>query len=130
MTSRAPRLDEILAAARLLPRKAQAALVETLLRDAAAGEGAAPEPSGLLPLPGMSETELVALSRAVLAPGRQRRMKTLLQRNAAAAISDRDQQELDALLEEADRIAVLKARAMYTLRGDPGPQPRRVSVVS
>ena len=39
MTSRAPHLDEILAAARQLPRKAQAALAETLLRDAAAGDG-------------------------------------------------------------------------------------------
>ena len=115
MTSRAPQLDEILAAARQLPRKAQAALAETLLRDAATGDGLVPEQPGLLPLLGMSETELVALSRAVLAPGRQRRMKTLLQKSAAAAFSERNQQELDALLEEADRIALLKARAMYTL---------------
>ncbi len=113
MTSRTPHLDEILAAARQLPRKAQAALAETLLRDAAGD--VPPEQPGLLPLPGMSETELVALSRAVLAPGRQRRMKTLLHKSAAAALSERDQQELDALLEEADRIALLKARAMYTL---------------
>jgi hypothetical protein len=115
MTSRAPHLDEILSAARRLPRTAQATLVDTLLRDAASGEGAAPEQPGLVPLPGMSDTELVALSRAVLAPGRQRRMKNLLQRSTAAALSDRDQRELDALLEEADRIALLKARAAYTL---------------
>lgn len=115
MTSRPPHLDEILAAARQLPRKAQAALAETLLRDAAAGDSVVPEQPGLVPLPGMSDTELVALSRAVLAPGRQRRMKTLLQKNAAAALSEQNQQELDALLEEADRIAQLKARAMYTL---------------
>jgi hypothetical protein len=114
MTSRAPHLDKVLAAARRLPRKAQAALAETLLSDAA-GDGKEPEQPGLLPLPGMSETELVALSRAVLAPGRQRRMKTLLQKNAVTALPERIQQELDALLEEADRIALLKARAMYTL---------------
>ncbi len=115
MTSRAPHLDEILAAARQLPRKAQATLAETLLRDAAGEDGAVPERPELVPLLGMSETELVALSRAVLAPGRQRRMKMLVQKNAAAALSERDQRELDALLEEADRIALLKARAMYTL---------------
>ncbi len=115
MTSRSPHLDEVLAAARQLPRKAQAALAEALLRDAAVGDGVVTVQAGLIPLPGMSEIELVALSQAVLAPGRQRRMKTLLQKNAAAALSDRDQQELDALLEEADRIALLKARAAYTL---------------
>jgi hypothetical protein len=77
MTSRAPQLDEILAAARQLPRKAQAALAETLLRDAAAGDGIVPEQPGLRPLSGMSDTELVALSRAVLAPGRQRRIRAV-----------------------------------------------------
>jgi hypothetical protein len=89
-----------------------------VVRDAAAGGGrdsVAPDPPGLLPLPGMSDSELVALSRAVLASERQRRMKTLLQKSAATALSERNQQELDALMEEADRIALLKARAMYTL---------------
>ncbi|MFT3766919.1 MAG: hypothetical protein QM820_15585 [Minicystis sp.] len=108
-------LEEILAAARRLPRKAQAELAETLLRDAAPPLVDSPAPSGLTVLPGMSETELVALSRAVLAPGRQRRMKALLRKNNEGELGEHDRRELDALLEEADRIALLKARAAYTL---------------
>jgi hypothetical protein len=108
-------LKEILAAARRLPRNAQAELAETLLRDAGAP---AVEPTGqpaLETLCGMSETELIALSSAVVAPGRQRRMRALLRKNARGELRDGERQELDALLEEADRIALLKARAAYTL---------------
>jgi hypothetical protein len=108
-------LKEILAAARRLPPKAQAELAETLLRDAGAP---AAEPSGqpgLEALRGMSETELAALSSAVVAPGRQRRMRALLRKNTRGELGDDERQELDALLEEADRIALLKARAAYTL---------------
>ncbi|WP_437961782.1 hypothetical protein WME76_20495 [Sorangium sp. So ce119] len=108
-------LETILAAARRLPRKAQAELAETLLREAGAP---AVEPSGqpgLEALRGMSETELVALSSSVVAPGRQRRMKALLRRNSRGELDEGERQELDALLEEVDRIALLKARAAYTL---------------
>lgn len=108
-------LEKILAAARRLPRRAQAELAEMLLREAGAP---ADEPSGqpeLEVLRGMSETELVALSSSVVAPGGQRRMKALLRQNARGELDDAERQELDALLEEADRIALLKARAAYTL---------------
>jgi len=108
-------LDDLLAAARRLPRKAQAELAETLLREA---EGSRVEPASqpvLTLLHGISETELVALSSAVVAPGRQRRMKALLRKNARAELGDAERRELDALLEEADRIALLKAKAAYTL---------------
>ncbi|WP_437923016.1 hypothetical protein WMF37_28770 [Sorangium sp. So ce291] len=108
-------LEKILAAARRLSRKAQAELVETLLREAGAP---AVEPSGqpgLAALRGMSETELVALSGSIIAPGRQRRMTALLRRSSRGELKDGEQEELDALLEEADRIALLKARAAYTL---------------
>jgi hypothetical protein len=104
-------LDEILAAARRLPRNKQAELVETLLREVEAPAG---QPA-LTRLHGMSARELVALSSAVIAPGRQRRMKALLRKNAQANLEDAEKQELDALLEEADRIALLKAKAAYTL---------------
>ncbi|WP_437729794.1 hypothetical protein [Sorangium sp. So ce1335] len=108
-------LEKILAAARRLPRKAQTELAEMLLREAGAP---ADEPSGqpgLEALRGMSETELVALSSSVVAPGRQRRMRALLRHNARGELGDVERQELEALLEEADRIALLKARAAYTL---------------
>lgn len=108
-------LDEILAAARRLPRKAQAELAETLLRDAGAPAVDASGQPGLETLRGMSETELVALSRAVVAPGRQRRMRALLRKNTQGELGESERQELDTLLEEADRIALLKARAAYTL---------------
>jgi len=117
MTPERVSLDELLAAARRLPRKAQAELAETLLRDA---EVRNVEPAGqpaLTLLHGISETELCALASAVVAPGRQRRMKALLRKNARAELSDAEQRELSALLEEADRIALLKAKAAYTLLG-------------
>jgi hypothetical protein len=115
MTPHPASLEEILDAARRLPRKAQAELAERLLRDAAMPGTEPSEQPGLEVLSGMSETELVTLSRAVIAPGRQRRMKALLRKNASGDLSARDRQDLDALLEEADRIALLKARAAYTL---------------
>jgi hypothetical protein len=108
-------LDEIIAAAQRLSRNAQAELAETLLSGV---EAKAVEPAGQPPLTmlhGMSERELVALSSGVVAPGRQRRMKALLRKNARSELGDAEQQELDALLEEADRIALLKAKAAYTL---------------
>jgi hypothetical protein len=114
-------LEEILAAARRLPRKAQAELAETLLRDTVA-----PEPGGepaLETLRGMSETELLALSGAIVAPGRQQRMKALLRKNTRDELDARQREELDAILEEADRIALLKAKAAYTLAQLGGPRP-------
>jgi hypothetical protein len=122
-------LEEILAAALRLPRKAQAELAETLLRDAGSPAVAPSSQAGLLPLHGMNETELLALSSAVVAPERQRRMRALLRRNTAGALGEAERQELDGLLEESDRIALLKARAAYTLaqlgRPRTAPWPRR-----
>ncbi|WP_437629561.1 hypothetical protein [Sorangium sp. So ce854] len=108
-------LEKILAAARRLPRKAQAELAEMLLSEAGAPADEPPGQPELEALRGMSETELVALSSSVVAPGGQRRMKALLRQNARGELDDAERQELDALLEEADRIALLKARAAYTL---------------
>ncbi|WP_437668797.1 hypothetical protein [Sorangium sp. So ce131] len=109
------KLEEILAAARRLPRKAQAELAETLLREAAMPVGEPSGQPGIEALRGMSETELVALSSSVVAPARQRRMRALLRKNTRGELGESERQELDALLEEADRIALLKARAAYTL---------------
>jgi hypothetical protein len=107
-------LEEILAAARRLPRNAQAELAETLLRDPM-GSAEAPGQPGLEMLRGVSETELAALSSAVVAPGRQRRMRALLRKNSRGELGDEERKELEGLLEEADRIALLKAKAAYTL---------------
>jgi hypothetical protein len=113
-------LEEILAAARRLPRTAQAELAETLLRDTAALEPGSPP--ALETLRGMSETELAALSGAIVAPGRQQRMKALLRKNTREELDEGERDELDTLLEQADRIALLKAKAAYTLAQLGGPR--------
>lgn len=104
-------LDEVLAAARRLPRKAQAELAEQLLHDAAEPGGGA----ALEMLHGMGEHELVVLAGSIVAPGRQRRMRSLLRKNERGGLRDEERHELDALLQEADRVALLKAKAAYTL---------------
>jgi hypothetical protein len=121
-TPRRKSVESLLAAARSLSRQAQAELVEMLLREP-------PEPSAgprgqpvLEALRGMSKAELVALASGILAPGRQRRMKVLLRKNEQGEIEESEQRELDALLEDADRIALLKARAAYTLAQLRGPR--------
>ena len=118
-------LEEILAAARRLPRQAQAELAATLLRDVGSSGAYGVEPAGqpaLETLRGMSDTELSALSGAMVAPGRQQRMKALLRKNTRGELAEGERQELDALLEEADRIALLKAKAAYTLAQLGGPR--------
>ncbi len=109
-------LSEILAAARRLPRKAQTALAETLLQDAATGETQVLEP-----LRSMSEVELRVLANAVVAPDHQRRLKALLQKNQQGKLTSGEADELDSLLEESDRIALLKARAAFTLARSGAP---------
>jgi len=103
--------SDVLAAARRLPRKAQTELAEALLCESDAPS----EPSSLEPLHGMSAMELRALANAILAPGHQRRLKALLRKNREGSLREGEQTELDALLEESDRVALLKARAAYTL---------------
>src|SRR4051812_1818607 len=74
-------------------------------------------------LRGVSETELRTLADAVVVPRQQRRMSALLRRSARGELREEERCELDGLLEEVDRVALLKARASYTLvqlgRADP-----------
>lgn len=108
-------LDEILAAARKLPLEARAELAEMLLRDDEAPGGAATKQQTLTLLVGMTDTELCTLAGAMVAPGRQRRMTALLRKiSLGETLGGAQQRELDGLLEEADRIALLKAKAAYT----------------
>jgi hypothetical protein len=107
-------LQDVLTAARRLPRQAQEELVETLLREGHVVAGPAGQPELEL-LRGMSQTELRALANAVLASRHQRRMSALLRKNRQSKLSEQERKELDSLLEESDRVALLKARAAYTL---------------
>lgn len=71
--------------------------------------------SSLETLSGMSLGELKTLADAILAPGRQRRLSSLLRKSKTTGLRKNESTELDELLEESDRIALLKAKAQYTL---------------
>ena len=96
---------QVLAAARKLPKPAQAELVSVLLSETAP----------LQPLSGLSEAELRALAESVLAPRYERRLRQLLRLNREKKLTRALKAELEALLEESDRLALLKAKASYTL---------------
>jgi len=112
-------LEKVLREARKLPPRAKAELISALLEDT---EGyllsdevkkgnASPET-----LSGVSKGELETLANAILSPGRQQRLRTLLRKNNEGTINEKEIKELDAILEETDRLALLKARAQYTLQ--------------
>ncbi len=64
---------------------------------------------------GLSEPELKALAESRLAPAAQARLDALLARNAEAALSEVESNELDQLIEQVDNLTILKTRALYTL---------------
>lgn len=76
--------------------------------------------SALTPLTGLSKTELLALAQAVVAPDRQQKLNDALATNRETDLSDEARTSLDVLLDqllnEVDQIALLKARALYTLK--------------
>lgn len=110
---------EVLETARQLPPQAQIELAEALLRE----RQVALQPAAAVPpkerplemLSGISEVELRVLSEAVVAPGHQRRLHTLLRKNREGRLSNEEREELDGLLDECDRVALLKAKALYIL---------------
>jgi hypothetical protein len=112
-------LQKVLRDARRLPLNSQTVLAETLLREAnsfpAKPKIRHTSKPPLEILSGMSVSELETLADAVLAPGRQRRLHNLLRKNQVHELSENEENELNGILEEVDRIALLKAKAMYTL---------------
>lgn len=66
-------------------------------------------------LTGLTVAELEALAEGLLAPARQARLSDLLARHADRALSPEETRELDRLLDVADQLTILKARARYTL---------------
>jgi len=104
--------QQILIAARQLSKSSQARLVSALLQE----QEAEPE-LALAPLTGLTVTELRALADAVLAPAQAKRLKQLLRvRREKKELPNSLQAELDALLEESDHVALVKAKASYTLK--------------
>ena len=110
---------QVLQEAQQLPPVAQLQLAETLLhhiRGVFAAQFSQPETEPLSPLFGLSREELRALADSVVAPERQQRLRTLLEKNREKTLKPQESEELDALLEETDMAALLKARALYTMR--------------
>jgi hypothetical protein len=70
----------------------------------------------LAPLTGMSVEELQVLAEAVVAPGHQQQLQALLEKNRNGTLSPEEQATLDKLPAEADQVALLKARALYTFQ--------------
>jgi hypothetical protein len=69
----------------------------------------------LVPLSSMSLQELRVLAEAVVAPDRQQQLQSLLDKNRRGELSPEEQKTLDKLLTEVDQVALLKARARYTM---------------
>ena len=99
--------QQVLVAARQLPKPSQRKLVSALLKES--------EPALEL-LSGISAEELRALAESMLASRHEKRLKQLLRLNRQKKLAKALKIELDVLLEESDRVALLKAKAMYTLK--------------
>jgi hypothetical protein len=111
-------LSEVMSAAKRLPLDDQVELAENLLHSLRAVlRSSRPETveTELWPLGGMEETELQVLADVVIASGRQKELNDLLRKNREGKLTKNGEQRLDVLLAEVDQIALLKARALYTL---------------
>jgi len=111
-------LSEVVSEAQRLPLDAQVELAETLLRGLRLVlRGRRPEivEAELRPLAGMGEAELRVLAHAILAPDYQEELSDLLRKNREGELTKKEERRLDALLADTDQVALLKARALYTL---------------
>jgi len=109
--------SEVLKAARQLPLEGQVEVAEALLRNLRFALRSKPTVSRgeLVPLSNMSLQELRALAEAVVAPDHQQQLKALLDKNRRGELSPEEQEALDELLTGVDQVALLKARARYTM---------------
>jgi hypothetical protein len=109
---------DVLKMARQLPFDDQVGLAEALLRSLRTmlrGESVE-SAEKLSPLVGLSESELEALADGVVTPNRQQQLSALLEKNQSGVLSAQERAALDKFLAEADQVALLKARALYTLK--------------
>ena len=67
-------------------------------------------------LSGLNEQELDVLAKTSLSPSLNRRLKYLLKKNREGKLDERNSEELDTLLAESDKIALLKAKAQCKLK--------------
>jgi pyruvate-formate lyase-activating enzyme len=108
---------EVLKAAQQLPLEDQVEMAEVLLRNLRFALRSKPTESRgeLAPLSNMNLQELRALAEAIMAPDRQQQLAALLDKNRNGELSPEEQDSLDELLAEVDQVALLKARARYTM---------------
>ncbi len=111
--------QDVLATAKRMPPAAQAELVADILRNLQSWlrTGKNLEDGVTLePMTELSASELRVLADAVVAPGGQVRLQELLEKNRAGGLNVEEVAILDDLLAQVDQVALLKARAQYTLR--------------
>jgi pyruvate-formate lyase-activating enzyme len=108
---------EVLKAARQLPLEDQVEMAGELLRNLRFALRSKPTESRgeLAPLFNMNLQELRALAEAIMVPDRQQQLVALLDKNRRGELSPEEQESLDELLAEVDQVALLKARARYTM---------------
>ena len=109
--------SEVLKAARQLPLEGQVEVAEALLRNLRFALRSKPTESigELVPLSNMSLQELRVLAETVVAPDRQQQLKALLDKNRRGELSPEEQEAFNELLTGVDQVALLKARARYTM---------------
>ncbi|MCB0232338.1 MAG: hypothetical protein KDI07_15040 [Anaerolineae bacterium] len=110
---------QVLKLAQQLPFNSQLELAEALLGNVRMTLNPLSETEAavnLSPLLGMSESELEALAEAVVAPERQQQIEDLLALNREGMLTVEQGATLDHLIAEVDQVALLKARALYTLQ--------------
>ena len=67
-------------------------------------------------LAGLNEQELHVLAKTSLSQSRNKRLKYLLKKNREGKLNQQESEDLDQILVESDQIALLKAKAHYTLK--------------
>jgi len=71
----------------------------------------------------LDDDALWAVARSELPPAQQARLKVLLARNSAGTLADSEQEELNQMGEEIDRLNLRKAQAYALLRWRGFPLP-------
>ncbi|MDM8532207.1 hypothetical protein QUF63_13625 [Anaerolineales bacterium HSG25] len=103
---------QILQTARQLPASVRWQLVEALVTEIEPKTS----PPRLIPLFGLSRLELQVMAQVIVAPDHQKELQALLAKSRINSLKTDEQTRLDDLLTEIDQVALLKARAMYTLQ--------------
>lgn len=67
-------------------------------------------------LVGLDMETLSAIATGMMSVPHQQRLEILLERNRSGSLALEEQSELDQLLDDIDRMNLLKARALYTLK--------------